>query len=165
MFNTASLKTWIQRICPMLVLFIIFSTCDKGPSNEEKAIIAAIDQFFHAMTVKDTTEARNVLHPEGRFFSVRENGTIRSQPHLAFIEGLASSQDVYLERMWEPKILIHERIAMVWAPYDFHRNGNFSHCGIDAFSLLKTTEGWKIAGIVYTVEPTGCKESPLRPPG
>ena len=162
---TTSLKPWIERISPVLLLLIIFSACTKAPSNEEKAVIAVIDQFFYIMTTRDTTTARNVLLPEGQFFSIREDGTIRSQSHLTFAESIASSQDLLLERIWEPKILIHERIAMVWAPYDFHRNGNFSHCGIDAFSLLKTDEGWKIAGIIYTIEPTGCKESPLGPPG
>jgi hypothetical protein len=32
---------------------------------------------------------------------------------------------------------------------------------VDAFSLIKTSEGWKIDGFVYTVEPAGCPESPL----
>jgi hypothetical protein len=35
---------------------------------------------------------------------------------------------------------------------------------VDAFDLVKTPEGWKIAGGVYTVERTGCPPSPLGPP-
>ena len=164
MFITAKMKSYVQTIGFVLTLLIILSTCTKTPSDEEKAVIAAIDRFFHVLMTRDTTAAREVLMPEGQFFSIREDGTIRSQSHLTFTVSLPSSQDLLLERIWEPKILIHEGIAMVWTPYDFHRNGNFSHCGIDAFSLLKTDEGWKIAGIVYTVETTGCKESPLGPP-
>ena len=43
-------------------------------------------------------------------------------------------------------------IATVWTPYDFWIDGKFSHCGIDAFDLVKTDEGWKIAGGSYTLE-------------
>ena len=79
------------------------------------------------------------------------------------MEGLASVRDDLLERMWAPKVFCHERIAVVWTSYDFHRNRQFSHCGVDAFTLIKTEQGWKIASIVYTVEKNGCPESPLGP--
>ncbi len=45
--------------------------------------------------------------------------------------------------------MLHGRIAVVWTPYDFHNDGELSHCGIDALSLLMTDEGWKIAGVTY----------------
>lgn len=66
--------------------------------------------------------------------------------------------------MWDPKIMIHKEIAIVWTKYDFHREGKFSHCGVDAFNLIKAPGGWKISGIIYTVEKEGCEESPLGPP-
>jgi hypothetical protein len=54
------------------------------------------------------------------------------------------------------------RIATVWAPYDFWIDGKFSHCGVDAFDLIKTDKGWRIAGGAYTVE-LKCEPSPLGP--
>jgi len=83
--------------------------------------------------------------------------------HQDYIKGLSSGADVQQERIWDPVIKIHKTIAMVWAPYDIHVNGKFTHCGIDAFSLIKLEEGWKIAGTVFTMEPHGCVESPLGP--
>jgi hypothetical protein len=70
-----------------------------------------------------------------------------------------------LERMWEPVVQVHDRVAMVWTPYDFYLNGAFSHCGTDVFTLLKESEGWKIASITYNVVREGCPTSPLGPPG
>ena len=58
---------------------------------------------------------------------------------------------------------MHGPIASVWTPYDFWVDGKFSHCGIDIFDLVKTAEGWKISGLTYTVERTGCAPSPLGP--
>jgi hypothetical protein len=47
-----------------------------------------------------------------------------------------------------------------WAPYDFHLDGKLSHCGIDSFGLVRGADGWRIAGISYTVQKTGCAPSP-----
>jgi hypothetical protein len=55
-------------------------------------------------------------------------------------------------------------MAVVTAPYDFYRNGAFSHCGIDLFELLETEDGWRISGGVYTVQRDACPPSPLGPP-
>jgi hypothetical protein len=48
------------------------------------------------------------------------------------------------ERIWNPEVRVHGLIATVWTPYDFWTDGKFSHCGVDAFDLIKTAEGWKI---------------------
>jgi hypothetical protein len=44
----------------------------------------------------------------------------------------------------------------VWTEYDFHLGTNFSHCGIDAFQLLKTSAGWKIVALSDTAQREGC---------
>jgi hypothetical protein len=67
--------------------------------------------------------------------------------------------------MWKPKVLEQGSIAVVWADYDFHLNGKFSHCGIDAINLVKAEKSWKIAGIVFSKTVSGCGPSPLGPPG
>ncbi len=76
---------------------------------------------------------------DGIFYAVRARGdsaVINRSANESFVQTLATSRDTYLERLWEPTVLVHGPIAMVWTPYDFHRSGNFSHCGIDAFSLV-----------------------------
>lgn len=135
-----------------------------GEPSEEKAVLAVVQRLFDAMAARDSAAARAVLIPEGRYFSVRENGAqvvVGGATHPQFAERLASGKEAMLERMFEPRVFIHGRIAMVWTAYDFHRNRKFSHCGVDSFSLLRTSEGWKIAGFVYTVEPSNCAERPL----
>ncbi len=145
------------------VAIIILAACGNAPTEDEKAVISTVETFFHALANKDSAEARTAMMPEGRFYSVREDGTVRTQTHETFFNSIAVEQSDFIERMWDPTVLIRGAIAVVWTPYDFHRNGEFSHCGIDAFSLIKTADGWKIAGTIYTVEPTGCTPSPLGP--
>ncbi|MGO9965632.1 MAG: hypothetical protein ACLPY2_00005, partial [Bryobacteraceae bacterium] len=81
-----------------------------------------------------------------------------------FAQSIAANQSSLLERIWEPKVLVRSRIAMVWAEYDFYANGKFGHCGVDSFLMLKTAEGWKATAISYTTETEACVPSPLGAP-
>lgn len=152
----------------MILIVIGFQLSCTSSHPEKKLVISAVEQFLKALEIRDADLARDILLPEGVIFSVREEAgekTIRFTPHLEIIKSLTSSNENMLERIWKPNILIHKEIAIVWTKYDFHREGNFSHCGVDAFNLIKTAQGWKISGIIYTVEKEGCEESPLGPPG
>jgi len=47
-------------------------------------------------------------------------------------------------------------VAQVWAYYTFHRNQQFSHCGVDAFMLLKVGTEWKITQLADSRRTEGC---------
>lgn len=87
---------------------------------------------------------------------------IRTFTNQEYLRDLPGRKQAVRERMWDPEVRIRGRIAHVWTPYDFWTDGKFSHCGVDAFDLLRTDEGWKIAGGTYTVE-RDCQPSPLGP--
>jgi hypothetical protein len=151
----------------MIVAVALAALLTAAPSAEEKAVLAAVQGFFDSMVTKDAEAAKKILIPEGRLFSVRvQDGKkiVRSSSNQDFIDGLAKSDAAWLERMWDPEVKIRGDIATVWTPYDFHINGKFSHCGIDAFDLVKKDGAWMISGGTYTVERTGCTDSPLGPP-
>ena len=147
----------MRHIGTVLVGLLAFLTIPRQTSAQDDAaeVITTVQRFFDSMAAKDTAEARQVLMLDATYFSVRDgpDGTrVRRSTNRAYVEGLSTQTDDWQERMWDPQVMVHGGIAVVWTPYDFHRNGQFSHCGVDAFSLVKTDEGWKIAGIVYTVE-------------
>lgn len=130
------------------------------------SVIATVNEFFRAMTAKDTAAARRVEREDGISFAVRvrpESTTISRNTTERYLQQLANMQVTYVERMWEPTVLVHGPIAVVWAPYDIHRDGQFLHCGVDAFTLIRSKAGWQIATTAYTAEPNGCKPSPLGP--
>ena len=51
-------------------------------------------------------------------------------------------------------------IASLITRYDFHRGSEFSHCGVDAFQLVRQPTGWIVSGLAYTVRRTGCTSPP-----
>lgn len=135
-------------------------------TSEEVAEVA--NAFLIALSGADTTTLARLLAPEAMIYSVREGDSgpaIRAVARAAFLEGLGGEDRKLLERMWSPVVQVQGRVAMVWTPYDFHLNGEFSHCGIDVFTMLKGEEGWQVASITYNVVREGCPPSPLGAPG
>jgi len=63
---------------------------------------------------------------------------------------------VWNERIYDPEVRIDGTVAQVWAYYTFHLNTTFSHCGVDAFMLAKTSAGWKITQIADSRRTDGC---------
>jgi hypothetical protein len=130
------------------------------------SVVAAVNEFFRAMTARDTAALARVQFADGIQYAARMQGdsvAIRRGTFEGFAQQLAGLKETYVERLWEPTVLLHGPLAVVWAAYDFHRDKVFSHCGIDAFTLLRSPTGWKIATVSYTTEATGCKPSPLGP--
>ena len=138
------------------------------PDGDRAQVVAVVQSFFDSMEKADAELARKILMPDARFFSAAERDgkmTVRPSTGEAFVASFSNPDRAkVLERMWEPEVRVQGAIAQLWTRYDFHNNGTFSHCGFDAFSLVKTDEGWKIAGAMWTVERTGCAPSPLGPP-
>lgn len=58
-------------------------------------------------------------------------------------------------------MLVRGQIAVVWAPYEFWIDGKTSHCGVDVFDLVEVDGAWRVANMMWTVEPNACDA--LRP--
>ena len=137
----------------------------QSPTAEQDAVLKTVQMFFDTMTAKDVEGARKVLQEQGRFHAMRiRDGKpdVRAFSNEEYFADLQASKRTMRERMWNPEVRIHGPIASFWAPYDFWIDGKFSHCGVDQFDLIKTADGWKIAGGVYTLEDK-CAPSPLGP--
>lgn len=128
---------------------------------ERKAVLHVIDQTFDAMAAHDAAAMRALLVP-GTVFSVRKpDGTIKMESDEDFLHALATGKGEWRERIWSPQVLIDHGLAQVWAPYDFHLDGKFSHCGIDSFALVQDAGGqWRISAIAYNVQVEGCPTGP-----
>ena len=101
---------------------------------------------------------------EATLVAIAPDGKITSTPVEKWTERLIGSKDAWLERIWDPQVLEHGGIAVIWAPYDFYVNGRFSHCGTDSVNLIKSEPGWRISGLSFTRQISGCPASPLGPP-
>ena len=160
-------KKTITIATTLLSIFLFFPQPTAAQSDRDE-ILAVVQRFFDTIASGDTAAGREIILLDGQYFRLLERDDsldVRRTTHRQFLENLSGDRQELLERMWDPTVLQQGPMAVVWTPYDFYIDGEFSHCGVDAFNLIQTSEGWKIAGIMYTVEPTGCEPSPLGPPG
>lgn len=138
------------------------SAQEATPAQRE-AILAAVDSLFSSMTRRDTAASRAILLPGAMFYHIVPGREPRATTDTAYINSLSGMTMTLQERIWNPRVEVHGPIAEVWTRYDFHVDGKFSHCGIDDFSLVRSPTGWRIAAATYTIETSGCPESPLGP--
>ena len=132
---------------------------------EEREVIAAVQALFDAMAARDGQAFRAGMLPDGFLVAVGYESMSRTSRD-DFATRLPDAGFVMHERMWDPEVRSDGPVATVWAPYDFYRGIEFSHCGTDAIQLAKTLEGWKVAWMSYTVQrPPDCSTHPEGPPG
>jgi hypothetical protein len=127
--------------------------------DERAAVLAVVDRLWEAMKTRDTAMARSVFDSSAMLSRVvTRNGEARVQltPVSAFIEALGRATESWNERMFNPEVRIDGPLAIVWTEYDFHLGTQFSHCGVDAFQLLKTSAGWKVVALADTARRDGC---------
>lgn len=139
-----------------------------SPRGADSAEVVRVSEaLMTAISTRDSAAARVVLLPGAILAAAPDPEAptaARVQADAAFLTTLATSPVRFLERIWQPTVRITGTVAVVSAPYDFHRDGVFSHCGTDVLTLTKAQGRWRIASVIYTVQRTGCAPSPLGPP-
>lgn len=140
----------------------------RSASQDSTAVVQLSTAMLAALSARDTAAVRGMLVPGAFLAAVMDpapaQGVARIQTEAQFIATLATGTERLLERMWSPRVHLYGPLAEVHAPYDFHINGNFSHCGTDVFTLMRHQGAWKIVSITYTMQRSGCTPSPLGPP-
>jgi len=159
-------RSTMNRILLLAVALAATVQAIADEAADREAVIDVIDAFFESMTARDVERMRTLLTPDGIIYGYRESDEglqIIRPTHADYLENLANGEGQPVERYWDPEIMLSGRLATIWTPYDFHNDGQFSHCGINNFSMLKTDDGWVITGVVFSIHAENCPESPLGP--
>ncbi len=61
------------------------------------------------------------------------------------------------ERITFDMVKVDGALATAWTPYKFYFNGQFSHCGVNSFQLVRINGLWKIQYIIDTRRKQGCE--------
>jgi hypothetical protein len=157
----------MKRIAILLAVLAGCSTVGPSvtpaPDPSAAEVVAVANGLFAAMEARDTTAIRRMFLPQARIISVARQGegtAVRERSIAEFIPGIATAPQPLRERMWSPGVRIDGDLAMLWAPYDFHLGTQFSHCGTDAFQMVRLGGEWRIAALSYTVQREGCPPAP-----
>lgn len=150
----------MKQIILVLVLFIVAST--NAQTTEENEVKATIEQFFEAFHQQDSSTLRTLATKEVVLQSISVDNVgrtlLKTEDFDVFVNSIASIPE---DRTFEEKLLgftikVDGPMANAWTPYEFWYNGNFSHCGVNSFQLIKKDEKWKIIYLVDTRRKEGC---------
>jgi hypothetical protein len=145
----------VQVSAQSIVKSIAPSTSSPNNDAEKEAVKNVIKQTFKAMITVDTVLLKSCFAP-GAIMHVVQNQKdsviVRSSKVADFVASIGKQQPGSLdERSFDEIIYIDRELASAWAPYTFHRNGQFSHKGIDSFQFVKLKDGWKIQYLIYNM--------------
>ena len=147
-----------------LILLGVLSLSTMNAQTTEDSVKNVVNRLFEGMKSADPDMIKKsfadsaILQTIGRD---KEGKTIiRTSKAIDFANSVsrlpAGAAD---ERIQFETIKIDGPLALVWTPYVFYYNGNFSHCGVNSFHLIRLNGEWKIQYLIDTRRKQDCEIS------
>jgi hypothetical protein len=141
-------------------------SASSGDPAERSRALAIADSALAAITRGDAAALDALMYDGAISASVRHvNGqsVMRMRTRSATVPSPPISG--IIERGFDPVVQVSGGVALVWYPYDLYQAGNWSHCGVDTFSMLRHEGRWRIVTMTWSVEqPPACRTHPSGPP-
>lgn len=153
------MKLFLLSICFLTATFS-FSQATFSEAEAKQVI----DTFFEGFHKGDTLIMKSVILGDiatQTVFATKEGKNMVEESRMDdFIKAIAKRPEdqKWDERLLDYKVQIDGNLAHVWTPYEFWFNGEFSHCGANAFTLAKTDDGWKIVHLIDSRRRSSCKQ-------
>lgn len=109
----------------------------------------------------DSVLLKSVLHDELTLMTVFNDKSGQEQIHKESVQEFITTigkphEYVYNEQINNVIIHYDDRLAHAWMDYEFFLDENFSHCGVNAMTLVEENNVWKIISIVDTRRRKDC---------
>ncbi|GAB4038792.1 nuclear transport factor 2 family protein [Spirosoma gilvum] len=134
-------------------------------SQDEAAVKTTINLMFDGMRKSDSTQIKNAFMPGASLQTIARNKegviSVRNEDIGKFATSVAKYPAFTLdERLSGMEIKIDAELATAWTPYVFYLKDQKSHCGVNAFTLVKVNGNWKIQNIIDTRRKDNCPDLP-----
>mgnify|MGYP003348634238 FL=1 len=143
----------------LLALFLV--PISIKAQQEELVIKQTIQKLFDGMRNADSSVVASTFATEAIMQTIATNKdgkTVIRQERVTDFASFVGKQvkgDADEQISFET-IKIDGELAIVWTPYRFVYKGNFSHCGVNSFTLVKQNGEWKINYIIDTRRKINC---------
>ncbi len=131
--------------------------------SAEDSVRNVINKMFTGMREADTAMIKSCFADSMIMQTISRNKEgnliVRNESPSGFISFIAKEAKGNAdERISFETVKIDGPLAMAWTPYIFFYKGQFSHCGVNSFQLIRFNGEWKIQYLVDTRRRQGCKE-------
>ena len=153
-------------VAVVAALLVLGGSAGRGIASARQAdargeVLDVLDRLARSMETRDTALLTSLFLPGARLVGIRPRDggpALQALTVREFADFLAKDRrDRWVERLHDPEVRIDGTLATVWARYDFSFGERRSHCGTDAFQLLRVAEGWRIASLADTYRTDGCR--------
>jgi hypothetical protein len=124
-------------------------------SATEDSVKAAVNRLFVAMKNSDGDSLKAAFTDSAILQTIYTDNAGKTKVHSYAAADFAAivsrlPNGAADERVQFDVVKFEGPLAIVWANYRFYYNGQFTHCGIDSFQLMRVDGVWKILYIVDT---------------
>jgi len=140
----------MKRVSLIISLFFVFLA-----NAQKEEVQKTIETFFKGFHAKDTLKMKSVCSEKLILQSISESlkgNKLSQETAQKFYTSIATipSDIKFEERILNYNIQVDGTMAHVWTPYEFYVNEKLSHSGVNAFTLFKENEKWKIIHLIDT---------------
>lgn len=136
------------------------SMAQTNPATAEDSVKAVVNQLFKGMKSADPEMIRSSFGDSAILQTIvrgREGVDVKNERVADFVNSISSIPPGDAdERIQFETIRIDGPLAIVWTPYQFYYKGQFSHCGVNSFQLVRIKGVWKIQYLIDTRRKQGC---------
>jgi len=148
--------------CFLILLTALAICAAVQAQTAEDSVKSVINNMFSGMKNADASLFKSTFSDSAIMQTIartREGNTIvRNESLNEFAEFVGKlKKDSADERIRFETIKIDGPLAIVWTPYNFYFNGQFSHCGVNSFHLVRFNNVWKIQYLIDTRRRQGCQ--------
>jgi hypothetical protein len=154
---------YFKNLFSFLLFFLITIslTAQKDALNDKEDVHQVIITMFDGMREGDSAKVNSVFRKDVRMFSAYRKNTGESVLHEGklseFLKAIGTAHDeIWDEKIYNTTIQIDGDIAQVWTDYSFYIGETFSHCGVDAFQLVRENSKWLIINLMDTRRKEDC---------
>lgn len=135
-----------------LTLLFFFAAFNYAQNRE---VQQTIEIFFEGFHQKDSVKIKSVCAETIILQSIsegRKGVKLEKQAPTEFYKSIATIPNdmQFEERILNYNIQVDGTMAHAWTPYEFYINSKLSHSGVNAFTLFKENNSWKIIHIIDT---------------
>lgn len=155
------IKSTSMKYFFIVLTVIVCGTATKAQTAED-SVKAVINNMFTGMKTADPELLKSTFADSMVLQTISRNKEgqliVKNEDPAGFIDFIRKEAPGNAdERITFDVVKVDGPLAIAWTPYNFYYKGQFSHCGVNSFQLVRFNGQWKIQYLIDTRRKQGCK--------
>ena len=151
------MKFIIQSLAVLAMFSAASTSLASGTVAEKAEVRAVLDHVFDAMRAGDAETLKSLLLADTSLDRISPDKPVHRDSSTGWIEWVGSLNPGQAdEQIFDVEIHVEGPLAVAWAPFTIAIDGELKSCGVNQFTLVKHSDGWKVAYLIDTHTPEKC---------